>query len=56
MMRDLTFKTVALATLFSILLGACGLTATPVPTPTPTALPDTPTPPEAVPAVVVQRT
>lgn len=53
-MRKLTFKTVALATLLSVLLGACGLKTTPTPSPTPTPLPHTP--PEAVPAVVVQRT
>jgi len=54
-MRKQSFcKTVALATLLSLLLGACRCGAWPTPAPTPP--PYTPPPPGTVPAVVVQRT
>ncbi len=52
------YKTVALATLLSLLLGACRCAAwpTPTPPPTPTLHPYVSPSPGAVPAVVVQRT
>ncbi|HUX75124.1 MAG TPA: Ig-like domain-containing protein, partial [Anaerolineae bacterium] len=52
MRRLVLYKTVALATLFSLLLGACAPKPAPTPTPPPYTLP----PPDTVPAIVVQRT
>lgn len=50
MSRSTVCKAAALATVLSMLLGACG------PAPTPSPAPYTPLPPGTVPAVVIQRT
>ena len=54
MTRKTFYKAVALATLFTLLLGACG--PKPTPTPIPTPFPYTPPPRGTVSPVVVQRT